>query len=314
MSAFVAGAAIVGSAAISAYSSNQASKKASKANKANREASMEQFNKEHALAREQFKYQQRMDRENQRRLSRLDRITSQVSNQQLSDMRKGSQRADDMWSYYTNVGRPAINRTMNEANSWDSETTLQGLRGQANTDVERGIGQQRMALQRNMQRMGVNPASGRMMESLSDQGADAALMKVQAANSMTENRRTQGANMRVNSANMANGFAGQSVAQSGVSLGFGNAATGNAALSLNGGLNMQGQTTAGLQSAGGMMNRASGTLQSLNNSYMNGINTVNELNMATAGHVGDMFTGAAGAYGNNIKWNQYQSDRAKRGF
>jgi hypothetical protein len=189
-----------------------------------------------------------------------------------------------------------VQQAYNDAKNFDSESALAGLRGKASADVEAAFGNQQAAVQRALQRQGVNPGSNRSIAAMAANGSNAALAKVGTANSMTENRKLQAVGLRQQAANMANGLPASSIAQS--QLGNQSMA-GAGALSAQGlqsAIGMQQATQAGLgQSAGAMGSVANGWGQ-MNNTAMNAWGMANQAQAQESAGYGQAAGAALGAY------------------
>jgi hypothetical protein len=115
------------------------------------------------------------------------------------------------------------------------------------------------AMDRNLQRMGINPNSGRMAALNNQLMVGKALGTAQAANSADENRRTQGVAMRQQASNLAQGFPAQSMGQAGQAGQFGSSAAGIGGQGLGYQMQNQGAATQGMGAVGNMYgNNASG--------------------------------------------------------
>jgi hypothetical protein len=212
-----------------------------------------------ALAERLGDYAIQADGRNQVRLQQQDQMNEGLYNQYMRTAATAEGRANDQWNYYLNQGRPMIDSMFNDARNWDSEAALAGVRGQASADVEQAFAQQRQALQMNLQRAGVNPGSNRAIAAMAGNGAQAALAKVGAANSMTNARQMQAVGLRQQASNVASGFPASSFSASGL----GNSSLGGAgavgASNIANGLNTASTTMSGLNSAAnGFGNVASG--------------------------------------------------------
>lgn len=191
-------------------------------------------------------------RRNEARLDTQDARNAKVMDAYMEDMDTSRSRANQMWERYENTAIPMQDKTIADANNWDSDATLNKLRGQAYSETEKQFGLQRDALQRNMGRMGVNPTNGRYTSALAEGGADLALAKVQAANALVEGRRTQAVGMRAGAANATMGFANTAAGLAGQTVGFGNGVAGVGAGGINSALGVQGAMTSGMNAAGNM--------------------------------------------------------------
>jgi hypothetical protein len=158
-----------------------------------------------------------------------------------------------------------VEQSINEARQWDSEANRQAARGRAVADVQQGFATAEAAQQRNLQRMNINPNSGRMAALNNQLMMGRALGTAQATNSADENRRTQGVQMRQQASNLAQGFPAQSMGQAGQAGQFGSSASGIGGQGLGYQMQNQGAATQGMGAAGNMYgNVASGYNQQYN--------------------------------------------------
>jgi hypothetical protein len=253
-------------------------------------------------ARDMSNYMQGADAYNRQRLSALDAQNSQVVNAQLQSMTSANNRANDQWNWYVQNGRPMLQNAMNDANNFDSASALAGLRGQAAADVEQAFAQQNAANQRGLQRMGVNPSSGRAQAALAAGGAQAALGKVGAANAMTEARRTQAVGLRQQAANLASGMPAQSMGFSGVGNQAGMGAASVGQMGMQSALGMQSNMISGY---GGVANAYGGAANTYNGIYQGQLQAANLQNQADAG-VGSLIgtLGAAAIFASDFRMKQ----------
>jgi hypothetical protein len=223
------------------------------------------------------------DKWNMERLNRLDEQQRPLIEQYLASQKKMDARSDEQYKYYMETGRPMIDRMMSDANDYDSEDNLNRVRSQAAADVEQAFGGQRAASNRAMQRMGVNPNSGRFAAAQGDMDANQALARVSAGNSVAEGRRTQGIALRQQAANVANGFSASSVGLATAGLSAGNAAIAGGNSSMTNALGAQQAFTNGM-----------GAASNVYGGVANGFGNVFNQNLASANY------GAQNSFGSGL--------------
>lgn len=217
------------------------------------------------LSERAYGYFEESDRWNRERLAKLDAEQSEVTADFRRAQQKADQRADEAYDYYMDNGRPMIDRVLQDANNYDSEGTLAQLRAKASADVEQAFNAQRTSAMQAMGRMGVNPSSGRFASTLAAGGAKAALAKVHTANTMTEQRKAQGAQMRQQAGNLVSGMPAQSLAFSGQGTASGGATISGGNSGMQNALGLQGAFAQGMGTTGNMMGSVTQGWANINN-------------------------------------------------
>lgn len=236
------------------------------------------------------------DQRNQVRLDQQQSMNNQLNSQYLSNMQDASSRATDQWNFYQNQGRPMVQSAFDDAKNFDSEGNLAQLRGQASADVEQAFSGQRGAVQRSMNRMGVNPGSGRAMSALAEGGAQEALAKVGTSNQMTEARKTAAVGMRQQASNLANGLPASSAQMTGLSNSSAAGAGALAAQGIQSSLGVQGAYGQGMSQAGSLMGQGAGALNSLYGNQLNAWSSGNAAAAQQSAAYGQAASTAAMAY------------------
>ena len=203
--------------------------------------------------------------DNKPMLAKLQGLNADVIQQQLGLGAKAGERADDAYSFYKNVGRPVVQQSIQEATNWDSEDNINAARGRAAADAQSAASNAEGQLNRNLQRTGVNPNSGRMLAMNNQVAMQKAAMLAGGMNNAGEQRRTQAVGMRQQAANMANGFSAQSMAQAGQAGGFGSSAAGIGGNSLSQGMSTQNQALSGMNAVGNQYGNNAQGYQSMSN-------------------------------------------------
>ncbi|HYE70283.1 MAG TPA: hypothetical protein VD932_02040 [Aquabacterium sp.] len=192
----------------------------------------------------------------------LDALNKQVVNLQMGIAQDQRDRATDTWNFYQSQGRPMVQRAFADANQYDGEENLAAARGRAAATVEQQFSNIQGQQTRALQRLGINPNSGKFLALQQRLATDKALALTGAANNADEQRRQGAIGLRQNAANLAQGFPAQVNGQAGSSSAAGNAA-------LNGNASIAGQNLAVAGQALGGMSAAGGIYGSAANGYSN---------------------------------------------
>jgi hypothetical protein len=149
-------------------------------------------------------------------------IARQVSSQQLSSMQQNDAISKDYWNYQKNTFRPLEQRMISDAQTYNTPARQEA---EAAKSIA-GVGQQaelaRQSQMRGMQRMGVNPASGKMLAMGNQMSLAEAGMKAGAANTARNNVELQGYARMADAANMGRNLASNQATSAGISLNAGN--------------------------------------------------------------------------------------------
>lgn len=224
------------------------------------------------------------------------RLANEIAQQQIRVGEINEQRAASQWDHYQKNFLPVEERMVQEAMEYDSEDRQQAAAARAISDVAQRAQVQRQADERSLQRMGVNPMSGRFQAQQSTQGLMQALGEVGAANQARQVLRDQGIALRAGAANFGRNMPNTAAQAYGLSIGAGQAGVG----SLGAGQAM-GQSTLGIMGQG--YNTAMAGNQSmaniLNQQYGNQVNAwqaQQQANSAAWGGLGALIGTGLGAY------------------
>lgn len=240
-----------------------------------------------AVAREQLEWEKT-------RAEKQDPLIEKVVNQQIESGDKNAARADEQWQVYKDLFQPMERRMVDDANNWDSPERQERMAGQAAADVGKGYQGALDQNQRGMERMGVNPNSGRFQAIQNETTLGLAKDTAGAMNQARRATEQQGLAMRTGAAqfgrNMpSTGLAADSLALNGGSQAVGNINAGNAAHAA--GLGSAAQWFNGAQSGN---NSAGGLMNNLYGNQLSAWNTQNQNTMAGLGGLGSMASSAIG--------------------
>lgn len=135
------------------------------------------------------------------------RIGREVSDAQLEQMRQQTQITREANEDYRNTYRPLEQSLVADAQNYDTPEKRAAAAAAASADVERGIAAQRGATAREMERAGVNPASGKAMAVQSTMDLGAAKMKAGAANAASKAVEQIGYARKMDAANLGRNIA-----------------------------------------------------------------------------------------------------------
>lgn len=155
-------------------------------------------------------------------------IAMDVAGQQLDSMRQNDAISKDYWDYQKNTFRPLEQGIVADAQNYDTTARRDAKAAGAVADVGMQAEMARQAQTRGMQRMGVNPASGKMLTMQSQMGLGEAAAKAGAANQARDAVELQGYARKMDAANLGRGLASSQATSAGVALNAGNSAVGNA--------------------------------------------------------------------------------------
>lgn len=276
---FVA-AAVVGTTVAGAYSANKASKAQNRATDAAGNMAAEQL----ALDRETLDFYKQQYQESKPFQEAQAKASTEVSTQQLASMRQNDEISKDYYDYQTGTFRPVEKKLVADAQNYDT-----GERREAKAaEAVAGVGMQaevaRQSNARQMNRMGVNPNSGRMLAMGNQMALGEAVAKAGAANKARDNVETQGYARRMDAASLGRGLASNQATSAGIALSAGNSAVQNAGVPVN---TINGMT----QTMGQGFGQASNGMQSAHNM----INSANQNTANMWGNTAGALFGAAGS-------------------
>ncbi len=165
--------------------------------------------------------------ESTKRQDKVDALTNEVTGQQLSDMKKASDRSDEQWDRYNTLFKPVEDRMVSDALNYDTPEAQAKAAAEAKADVMSNAAQAQQQNQRQMSSMGIDPRSGRFAGV--DRGNDlsTALSAAGAQNGAREQVKATGMALREGVANFGKGSTSTAAQQVGLGLQAGNSAAGN---------------------------------------------------------------------------------------
>lgn len=156
-----------------------------------------------------------------------------VSDKQLAALDQQSKITQDYADYQNKVFRPLETGIVKDAANYDTQARQDAEAGKAVADVNQAFGAAQDASNRNMQRMGVNPASGAFAAGQTQLQAQKALATVQGINGAREKVQTLGYARKMDAANLGRNLASNQATSAGVALNQGNSAVANGQIGSN---------------------------------------------------------------------------------
>jgi len=241
-----------------------------------------------ALSREMIQYYRENDAKQAPRQAALDALTTKLANQQIATSQFNDEQARALWDRYQTTGVPIEDRVNNEAMQYDSQSNMDKAAGDAANDVQASLAQARDAQQRNLARMGVNPADGRALAVGEESATTGALAQASAMNQARNQREQMGIMLRKDAASAARGMPGTAAQTFGVA----SAAGGQAAGAVGSAIGAANAT------AGTMGQGFSGSMNG-NNSAASILNQQYQIKAQNSGGLGEIL-GAAGSLGSGL--------------
>lgn len=224
------------------------------------------------VAREQLAWEKE-------RADRQDPLVEQIVNQQISQGDTNQARADEQWNIYKNMFEPVESQMVSDAMGFDSQERKDRMAGQAAAGVTQSYANTNDQNDRNMERMGINPNSGRFAALRNETGMNQAKDTAGAMNKARTDTELQGIALRTGAAQFGRNMPNTGIAADSLALNAGNAAVGNMNTSnaarnasMNSAAQWFGGAVGGNNSAGGLANAQYGNqLNAWNSQNQNSI-------------------------------------------
>jgi hypothetical protein len=189
-----------------------------------------------------------------------DPLVEKIVNQQIGSGDANAARSEEQWKIYRNLFAPLEERMVRDASDFDSQERQERKAAQAGAAVARGYEGALASNLRAMQRMGVNPNSGRFQSLAHEMNLSRAKDTAGAMNQARLNTELQGLALREGAAkfgrNMPNtGLAADAAALSAGNSGVGNLAAGSSIrnANMNSAQNWLGGATSANSSSGNLL-------------------------------------------------------------
>lgn len=161
------------------------------------------------------------------RQEKVDALTAQVTESQLTAQNQANQWAAEDRDRYTNTFQPLQDAYIEKTSNWDSSENLAKAASEAKADVANATAQAAQTRQRQMTAMGVNPASGRYAGTERAADTASALASAGAQNNARTQRQTQALGLQASAIDMGNGLSASATSNLGLGVNTGNSVVGN---------------------------------------------------------------------------------------
>lgn len=197
-----------------------------------------------ALSKESLEFYKQVYAEQAPMRDKAAATAQAVADAQLSSMKQNDAISKDYNDYAKTTFRPLEQSIVTDANNYDTTARREDKAGQAVADIGMQAEIARQANTRQMQRMGVNPNSGKMLAVGNQMALSEAVAKAGAANKARTDVETIGAAKKMDAASLGRNLASNQATSAGISINAGNSAVANSGVPL----------TQSIQSAGMMGN------------------------------------------------------------
>lgn len=150
-----------------------------------------------------------------------------VSDRQLSAMDAQNNLTKDYADYQSQTFRPLEQSIVDASKKYDTKERRDAAIGDAVSDVNQAFSSAQGTTNRNMARMGINPASGAFAAGQQQLEAQKVLAQIQGMKGARDKVETQGYARRMDAANLGRGLASSQATSAGVALSQGNSAAAN---------------------------------------------------------------------------------------
>jgi hypothetical protein len=212
------------------------------------------------LSKDMIDYFKEKDKQQAPRQEAMDKLTTEVAQQQIASSRRNDAQAQELWRRYQETGVPMENAMMRDATEYDSEEAKERAAGQAGTDAAAQLSAASDMQRRTQQRMGVNPADGRALSMEQDMASTGALGTAAAMNKARTDRELQGIMLRKDAASAARGMPGTAAQTYGVASAAGGQAAGAVGSAIGSANSIAASMGAGFNGAVGANNSAASIL------------------------------------------------------
>lgn len=212
-------------------------------------------------------------------------LVQKIAQQQIDSADVNNQRATEQWNLYKTLFQPVESKMVSDAMNFDSPERQDMLASQAGADVTKSYQGAQDQNQRAMERMGVNPNSGKFQAISNEAGLAQAKDTAGAMNTARNNAITQGMALRQGAAQFGRNMPNTGLAADSTALNAGNSAVGN--ISQGNAINNANAATA-QNWFGGAMTGNNSTAGILNNQYQNQLNAWAQQNQNTANMIGGL--------------------------
>lgn len=156
-----------------------------------------------------------------------DPLVQKIVDQQIASGDANAARSNEQWQIYKDLFQPVESKMVSDAMNFDSPERQDMLASQAGADVTKSYQGALDSNQRSMERMGVNPNSGRFAAVTNETNLARAKDTAGAMNTARNNAITQGLALRTGAAQFGRNMPNTGLAADSTALNAGNSAVGN---------------------------------------------------------------------------------------
>ena len=179
------------------------------------------------VAREQLAFQKDVYNQSKPQQDRLEKLATEVANQQMQIADANQKQAEKQWNYYEGTFQPVEKQMVDEAMNYDSKARQEQQAGQATADVRSQMANANAQQNRALTGMGVNPNSGRFAGLSKAQAVQAGAMQAGAATGARNAVVDKGIGLRAGAASFGRNMTNTAAQAYGLATNAGSSAVGN---------------------------------------------------------------------------------------
>lgn len=255
------------------------------------------MDKQVGLSQEALEFMKQTTAQQAVRQQALDSLTSRIGESQLADAQVARDRGNEQYQFFQQHGRPVLEKTLNDAQNYDSAGNIGAFRGRAVADVNTAFGNAEQQQARTLSRFGIMPNANRLASINSQMMAQKAAAQAGAMTNSEQAVRDRAIQMRMQASNLAQGMPAQTMQFGQQAMQGGQAALGGAQAANNAQLQANQQASSGYGMAGSMLGGAAQTGQGMFNGQVNAWNASMQAQQAESAGFGSLIGAGLGAFG-----------------
>lgn len=255
------------------------------------------MDKQVGLSRETLDFVKQTTAQQAVRQQALDSLTMRVGESQLADAAVARERANEQYQFFRTHGRPVLEKTMSDAQNYDSEGNIAAFRGRAVADVNNAFGQAEQQQARTLQRFGVMPNANRLASINAQMMAQKAASQAGAMTNSELGVRNQAIAMRQQASNLAQGMPAQSMQWGQQAMQGNQAALAGSAAANTQAMQANQQAMSGYGQAGQILGGAAQTGNQMYANQLNAWGQAQQAQSAESAGFGSLLGSAISAYG-----------------
>jgi hypothetical protein len=249
------------------------------------------------LSREALDFVKQTTAQQAVRQQALDSLTSRIGESQLQDAATARERSNEQYQFFQTHGRPVLEKTMSDAQNYDSAGNIAAFRGRAVTDVNNAFASAEQQQARTLSRFGVMPNANRLASINAQRMAQKAASQAGAMTNSELGVRNQAIAMRQQASNLAQGMPATTMQFGQQAMQGNQAALGGAQAANNAQLQANQQAMSGYGQAGQIMGSAGQLGNQMHSNQINAWNAGNQAQAAESSGFGSLLGAGLGAFG-----------------